>query len=123
MVEDGGVAERLSITPLNNPLRELETLMAAGASVRFRRPPDEVLHIQQILSTNLEPVIALTHGQLAGCLDAIKNRVLNWALALEAAGIQGGRDDIHRPGAATGAAGALDEHSHWGGMPPVYKSS
>ena len=89
LVEDGGVAERLSITPLNNPLRELETLMAAGASVRFRRPPDEVLHIQQILSTNLEPVIALTHGQLAGCLDAIKNRVLNWALALEAAGIQG----------------------------------
>ncbi|GJA83673.1 hypothetical protein KAM448_42030 [Aeromonas caviae] len=89
LVEDGEVAERLSITPLNNPLRELEALMAAGASVRFRRPPDEVLQIQQILSTNLEPVIALTHGQLAGCLDAIRNRVLGWALALEAAGIQG----------------------------------
>lgn len=37
----------------------------------------------------MEPCIALTHGQLAGCLDAIRNRVLNWALALEAAGIQG----------------------------------
>ena len=88
-VEDAWLAERLSITPLNNPLRELEAMMAAGASVRIRRPPEQALQLQQLLNTNFEPVIALTHGQLAGCLDAIRNRVLDWALALEAAGIQG----------------------------------
>lgn len=62
LVEDAGAAEGLSIAPLNNPLREIEALVAADATVRVRWPPDLLLQIQQVLNTNLEPCIALTHG-------------------------------------------------------------
>lgn len=83
------IAELLSVCPLSLSLRELEKLEARGESVRVRRQPEDVIVFQQEFKSYLEPATVLTHGQVAGCLDAIRNQVLRWALALEAAGVKG----------------------------------
>lgn len=83
------IAELLSVCPLIHPLRELETWVASGESVRVRRQLEDVIVFQQEFKKDFEPATVLTHGQLVGCLDAIRSRVLRWALELETAGIKG----------------------------------
>ena len=83
-------AQQWQTCPLSLPLSELAALAATDKSVRIRFPPELLPQLMAELDTRQEVEISLPVIQVREVIEAVRGRVLNWALELAEAGIQGG---------------------------------
>ncbi|MGY4028011.1 AbiTii domain-containing protein [Aeromonas rivuli] len=82
-------AQQWQTCPLSLPLSELAALAATGKPVRIRFPPELLPQLMAELDTHQEVEISLPVIQVREVIEAVRGRVLNWALELAEAGIQG----------------------------------
>lgn len=84
--------EALFEVHFTNGVPEIEALIEKGNTSRLRVPfPLELQHIVWDLAGNNWPLRwALGSGQLHGLVEAVRNRIMQWALDLETGGVLGG---------------------------------
>ncbi|WP_279473552.1 hypothetical protein [Aeromonas caviae] len=104
-----------------HPMGALEDLAVPGEVVRSFFTPEQSQFLIQELSLPGVPELALGSNQVRGLIEAVRDKLLTWALDLAEAGIQGGRDELYLPGAAAGPAAGAGEHPYRGGMPPGFQ--
>ncbi|GJC07544.1 hypothetical protein KAM385_45730 [Aeromonas hydrophila] len=75
--------------PLSLPVSELAALAATGKPLRVHFPPEILPLLMAELGTAREVEISLSAVQVRALIEAVRDRVLDWALALEEASIQG----------------------------------
>jgi len=91
VIEDPKTAERLSTRPIDQPIGELESILSAPEASEFR----VTIHdkVQKSLSESIADTAGLTlyrpevaafisRSSVAGMVDAVRNRVFDWSLAL-----------------------------------------
>ncbi len=75
--------------PLSLPVSELAALAATGNSLRVHFPPELLPQLMAELDTEREVEISLSAVQVRALIEAVRDRVLDWVLALDEVGIQG----------------------------------
>ncbi|AUZ78202.1 MULTISPECIES: AbiTii domain-containing protein [Gammaproteobacteria] len=75
--------------PLSLPASELAELAATGKALRVRFPPELMSLLMAEIGTEREVEICMPTVQVRALIAAVQERVLDWALALAASGVQG----------------------------------
>ncbi|PHM48716.1 AbiTii domain-containing protein [Xenorhabdus sp. KK7.4] len=88
---NANLAEVLSTRKIGQPVGELDSLLNDHQGQNLQIPFNQNTKNQLIKLMNfpLEPVLLVSHTEIVGILEAIRNEVLNWALNLESRGILG----------------------------------
>jgi len=81
--------ELLSTSPFFEGVSDLEALAASSEELLCHFPPDIAAVLRDIQPLPMTAVIVVSTSQVRGLLEAVRNRVLSWALDLTDAGIQG----------------------------------
>ena len=89
-VRDPKIAEAISTSPIVEPVSELEALTAnkSGTLMRTFSPAQEK-SLMDAMEYPFRPGLELSPSSLVAVVDAVRNRVLTWALDLEARGVLG----------------------------------
>ncbi|WP_407466293.1 hypothetical protein [Xanthomonas campestris] len=84
-------AEKLSSVALHESAAELEGLIAnsTDGSMRSHFPTPLRDKLMSAMEIPLEPFVSFSRARVVGALDAVRNKVLTWAMELEAAGVLG----------------------------------
>ncbi|CEM57818.1 hypothetical protein ABFU56_08875 [Xanthomonas campestris pv. campestris] len=87
----GDWADKLSAVPLNESAAELEGMISnvKDGSMRSFFPAAIRDGLMSKMSIPLEPYVVFSSTRIVGALDIIRNKVLTWAIELEAAGVLG----------------------------------
>jgi hypothetical protein len=88
--EDVEMAEKLCISPIMQPIGELDALTVGGSGhlqVPFRQDIVNALIAQ--MSFPLQPSLHIPQSEVIGLLDAVRNIILDFSLQLEQEGILG----------------------------------
>lgn len=90
LIGDAELDSMVRVRKLGNPASELEALMEGKGMLRIPFPPSFVATLCEMAGRDI-PHASSTFGRsaVAGILDAIRNRVLDWAVELERAGVRG----------------------------------
>lgn len=77
--------------PLPNPIMEIEHLVQAGGEPSIALNGSQVRTLCEVarLPTTFPISVFFSTGSLISILDAVRNKVLDWSLSLQAAGIKG----------------------------------
>ncbi|WP_232484510.1 hypothetical protein [Aeromonas salmonicida] len=81
--------ELLSTALFFEGVSDLEALAESGEELLCHFPPDIAAALRDIQPLPMTAVIVVSTSQVCGLLEAVRNRVLSWALDLTDAGIQG----------------------------------
>ncbi|MGU5678022.1 AbiTii domain-containing protein [Aeromonas hydrophila] len=81
--------ELLSTSLFFEGVSDLEALAASSEVLLCHFPPDIAAVLRDIQPLPMTAVIVVSTSQVRGLLEAVRNRVLSWALDLTDAGIQG----------------------------------
>lgn len=88
--DDPQVAIKLSKCFAGQPIGELESVVKDGTdSLFFPFPPNLERQLRGHSTAGLMSTRRLTHAEVSGIIDAVRNMVLNWCLQLEQDGILG----------------------------------
>ncbi len=83
-------AEEMGLCPLLQPIGEVEDwLKEESRIVTLSFPPEQEDIIKRQLPDHMKPVRCYTLSVVRGVVDAVRNKVLAWALDLEANGVLG----------------------------------
>jgi hypothetical protein len=84
-------AERLSTRRIMQPVGELDALLENKGSRDLQVPfPQHIVNtLMKGMSVPLQPTLHVSHTEIVGILDAVRNTVLEWALELEKKGVVG----------------------------------
>ncbi len=86
-------AKQWQTCPISQPVSELAAMAATGKPLRVKFPPEILPLIMAELGTAMEVEISLSAVQVQALIEAVRDRVLDWVLALDEAGIH--RDGMH----------------------------
>jgi hypothetical protein len=88
---DPEIVNRLSESPIVQPLPEIENLVGRGdGELHIPYPPEIVASVNALSSISLGRMgLFFDRSVLVGIASHVRNAVLDWALGLEAAGIMG----------------------------------
>lgn len=95
MIFDGDIMERLSSREIGQSIGELQHLYETRSDDSNLQIPLPHEWIQKIFKNSPEyrlgmiPTLLVGHAQLYGILEAVRNRILEWSLELEAKGVFG----------------------------------
>lgn len=92
LLEDDKSNDRLSAVQLRQPLPSVEDLIAKSTAgfAEMPLPPSVIRALNRGADVEFGRMsIHLSNTQLQGVVDAVRNAILDWALALEKAGISG----------------------------------
>lgn len=95
IVRHSEVSEMLSNRKIAQPISELESLVHhkdEGGVLQVPLPHDWIMKIfadSKEFRLGMVPTLIVDRSQLVGILDAVRNEILNWSLALEGQGILG----------------------------------
>jgi hypothetical protein len=89
--EDPEHARAFSKAPLGQPLGVIERDLQKGmkGAPTFPYPPETKKMLMDAMNIRMDVALFLSAGQLWGVIEAVRNLVLNWSLALEKAGVLG----------------------------------
>lgn len=88
---DAKMAEQLSRRKVMQPVGELDALLEDRADGSFQIPfPQKTVNaLMEAMDVPLQPTLHVASTSVVGILDAVRNQVLEWALALEKQGVLG----------------------------------
>ncbi|CAM5198987.1 AbiTii domain-containing protein [Alishewanella longhuensis] len=88
---DPKMADQLSSRKNSQAIGELDELAAKGSSGGLYMPyPQHIVNwLMERMDVPLQPSLLVPHTEVIGILDAVRNRVLDWALQLETQGVLG----------------------------------
>nr|WP_152513146.1 hypothetical protein [Pseudomonas sp. P818] len=88
---DPKMADQLSSRKNSQAIGELDELAAKGSSGGLYMPyPQHITNwLMERMDIPLQPSLLVPHIEVIGILDAVRNRVLDWALQLETQGVLG----------------------------------
>lgn len=90
IAENESFSELLSTGYLPNPVAQLEEWTGSeGSTLTYRYPHAIQEALQESSSRRFEAVMHISTSQVASALDFVRNKVLDWTLALEKQGIYG----------------------------------
>lgn len=90
--DDDGLNQALATCSVRQSIASLEALLTGSESghLQFPIPPPIIMDINRAMRVQFGTMcVHVSHSQVHGLLDAVRNLVLDWALKLERAGIQG----------------------------------
>lgn len=80
----------LSSMPFYHPLAEIEHMISqSNEGLHFTYPPAVATQLRNSNRLGLQPSIYINTAQLKRIVEAVRGKILEWSLRLEAAGIQG----------------------------------
>ncbi|MGL6448470.1 hypothetical protein [Aeromonas hydrophila] len=82
-------AEAVSTCRIGQSISGLEDAAIPGKNVSFALSPEMMAMLMQDLNLDMEPMRVVGGNQLRALIDAVRNKLLTWALDLNEAGIQG----------------------------------
>ncbi|HFK2927269.1 TPA: hypothetical protein ACGY8I_004504 [Aeromonas hydrophila] len=82
-------AEAVSTCRFGQSISGLEDAAIPGKNVKIALPPEMMAMLIQDLNLDMEPVQVVGGNQLRALIDAVRDKLLTWALDLAEAGIQG----------------------------------
>ncbi len=82
-------AEAVSTCRFGQSISGLEDAAIPGKNVKIALPPEMMAMLIQDLNLDMEPIQVVGGNQLRALIDAVRNKLLTWALDLAEAGIQG----------------------------------
>lgn len=95
MIQDSEIMDKLSYREIGQSIGELQHLYETRSDDSNLQVPLPHQWIQKIFSKSPEyqmgmiPTLLVGHAQLYGILEAVRNKILEWSLELEAKGIMG----------------------------------
>lgn len=93
LIHEEKLAEKLNKRNLTQPIGEIESMLKdeGGKNSSFYMPfsPAVEANLMEGMSFQSRPTLHLNEGSLYGILDAVRTRILRWALQLEKDGILG----------------------------------
>ncbi len=76
--------------PMGSSVAEVEALLrGAEEGLRFSFPPKVTAYFLKHMEVKMQPSLFISKSIFFGVLDTVRNRVLQWALDLESAGVVG----------------------------------
>lgn len=89
-VADPEIAEAMRTKSIGQSIAQIEDLLSTTSDSLLMKFPESVkARIMSGMSIPLEPAVSLQRQTLVGILDAVRNKLLEWALLLEEKGIHG----------------------------------
>ncbi len=88
-IDDAELTEMLSESRFCQPISALEELAVPGNVVRYLFSPDQTMMIMREMRLEMVPEVSLGANQVRGLIEAVRDKVLIWALDLAEVGIQG----------------------------------
>jgi len=88
-VDDAELTEMLSESRFCQPISALEELAVPGNVVRYFFSPEQTMMIMREMRLEMVPEVSLGSNQVRGLIEAVRDKVLIWALDLAEVGIQG----------------------------------
>ena len=82
-------AEAVTTCRIGQSISGLEDAAIPGKNVSFALPPEMMAMLIQDLNLSMEPKRVVGGNQIRALIDAVRNKLLTWALDLAEAGIQG----------------------------------
>ncbi|UQD76195.1 hypothetical protein JEY40_17585 [Bradyrhizobium japonicum] len=92
LFDDNGLNETLARCSIAQSIASLEALLKNNDTdhLQFPIPPAIIVQINRMMGVQFGTMyVHVSHSQVHGLLDAVRNLVLDWALKLERAGIHG----------------------------------
>lgn len=95
MISDSEIMDKLSYREIGQSIGELQYLYETRTEDSTLQVPLPHQWIQKLFSRSSEyrmgmiPTLIMGHAQLYGILEAVRNKILEWSLELEAKGIMG----------------------------------
>lgn len=91
MIDDPEMMERITTIPLVQSVGELDALVSENRSGRIQMsfPPAQANLLMSVMEYPLEPLLDVPVTEVVGVLEAVRNKVLQWSLELEARGVRG----------------------------------
>lgn len=87
---DSGFTDTVSVVQLGSSVSELEALLKSPeGTIQIPFSPEELELLRKGLDTHLVPTRLFGKPQIAGVLDSVRSRILDWAITLEAEGVLG----------------------------------
>lgn len=82
-------AEVVSTCRIAQSISGLDDVAIPGKNVNFAIPPEMMAMLMKDLNLDMEPKRVVGGNQIRALIDAVRNKLLTWALDLAEAGIQG----------------------------------
>lgn len=90
MFKDQGTMDMISNMPLSQPIAAIEeSAKTKEFSLYLSYSNSAQQALMEILQTDMQPALVIATSAIRSIMDAVRNKVLNWALDLEKEGILG----------------------------------
>jgi hypothetical protein len=81
--------ERFSVCLIGDPISAIETMVEKGAVIGFSFPAEIDISLRKSMNYDVPIMLHVQSSTVQTILDAVRNRVLDWSLKLEKAGVLG----------------------------------
>jgi hypothetical protein len=89
-IRDANLYDKITRADIIQKVGELEHVVRQQDGViHYDLPPAIAMSLMNAMQVRMEPVLVLDRAAVIGVLDAVRNAVLDWALALERKGVVG----------------------------------
>ncbi|WP_421179783.1 hypothetical protein [Aeromonas enteropelogenes] len=88
-IDNAELTDMLSESRFYQPISTLEELDVPGKMVRYFFSSEQTMLIMREMQLDMVPEVSLGANQVHGLIEAVRNKVLIWALDLAESGIQG----------------------------------
>ncbi|OFC45722.1 hypothetical protein BA188_12595 [Aeromonas hydrophila] len=88
-IDDAELTDMLSEARFYQPISTLEELAVPGKMVRYFFSSEQTMLIMREMQLEMVPEVSLGANQVRGLIEAVRDKVLIWALDLAESGIQG----------------------------------